>query len=1230
MKTLNRIWLAAAAFGGLSSVAGAALAQSDVNPPLPNVMLLVDSSGSMEYKASSANFPTCDPTGVVPSEKSRWLDLVEVLTGSVQNYRCYSEPRDSSAFKTEYSLGGTAPYDYQYFNPYHRPLSGTCTPGPNQASLSGNAYAFPANAILFHEYNNLSTACTNFTQANDGLLDAFKDRVRFGLMTFDSLPDAGTGFSGSSPDYASGVAGTWSYFLGSKHQGKPAQCSTLADLEVGARNAAAPPWEGRMVAFGDPAAGGSAVAARNDQIQKILLTLRPFGATPIAGLMDDARDFLRNDKSADPLDSSKDFGPYRDPYVAGGCRKDFVILLSDGEPNLDLRPFCEGAGPPQGVCPYPDKPEQVAADLATASNPIETFVIGFAVSKVTIGGSTTIDCKKLSSTDLDPTNASGVCATYAASKEVQACCTLGRIAYNGGTDHAYFADNRDELRASLSAILSQIAATTTSRTLPVFAAADSVRDPFAGSYRFFTSFAPEQFSLWKGVLDRQRFICKNDPLTGTITPEPQTVDPTLGDDFVANVNSGKGPARQFYSVLADAKSGYRYSERSIRPALGTSDGAGLYNGTQYSGDAASFVTATPAEAMSLDGTSCASLTPALDAAQCRDHYLKWDVGLDNNTIYQRCKTPGGADCNLVGDIYHSTPRIVGRPAEFLRDQSYSLFAQKEATRPLVLYTSTNDGFLHAFKVAPGDPTNSNDKPINALGNNEIWAFIPPAVLPSIPSEYPGTHVSLLDGIPVIKDVIATADGSNGFKLERTPANARSGGTTWRTILVQSFGGNRGGYFAMDITDPVPDPADSTKGPKFLWQLTSDSAGQPLFGLTGATPLITTLFYDDGTSAGTREVAVAVLPGGSGGPPTGTSCARKQANPNWVDSSYPVRANVNCYSGAGATARSLTIVRLDTGEIIRTFRQSTADAPAALSSRVIVSDLDSPITGQPVAFPGDTGSIADRVFVGDQDGTLWRVDLSSTDPDKWTMKIFSDPYSGKAFDVGQPVDTAPVLSLDDVGNLTVAFSTGDQDVLTAPAGMTNYVVSLTEKLVSSVYNSQVNWYTPFTNGERVAGPITLFNGVLYFSSFQPEPSTSSNVCRAGSSRVWGVDYIEPKDKTNRALGGKERLPDNPGAAIPNYVQYIDNSSSLLDPGAVIFGVGVAEQPTCLDESSVTDPYFGSGSHTSVNSANPGKFQLVMHTGSGGTAVPGGQANVLTIDLPTPPSTPRIDSWASITE
>src|SRR5262249_12640090 len=148
------------------------------------------------------------------------------------------------------------------------------------------------------------------------------------------------------------------------------------DQEVGVRNPTAPPWEGRAIGFGNPAGGSTDFQTRNDWIQKVLLATRPYGPTPIAGMLDDARAYLLQDEQDDPGDPSFKFGPKDDPAL--DCRHRAIILLSDGQPNLDLRPYCE---PNPASCPY-DKSEDIAQDLR--SRGIDLFVIGFALTKVTV------------------------------------------------------------------------------------------------------------------------------------------------------------------------------------------------------------------------------------------------------------------------------------------------------------------------------------------------------------------------------------------------------------------------------------------------------------------------------------------------------------------------------------------------------------------------------------------------------------------------------------------------------------------------------------------------------------------------------------------------------------------------------------------------------------------------------------------------------------------------------
>lgn len=1227
--------------------AGRARAQADVTPPPPNVLLLVDTSGSMDYKTSSNTFPACHfsgstttATAAEASERSRWIDLVEVLTGSINRYDCQRIDRNSAAFKTEYAIGTSNPYDFLYPNPYNRPVSGQCVAGPG--TLDPNPALFPATAIKFHQYNDTGIGC-GFDQATDGILDAFEPDVRFGLMTFDTEPRP-----------AKDMSGLWSYYQGSSWvQGEPIGCNTLQDQEVGVRNPSAPPWEGRAVGFGDPALGSRDYEGRNAMIQKVLLATRPYGATPIAGMLEDARNYLLNDTSDDPLNASFKFGPQNDP--ARACRKQSIVLLSDGQPNMDLRPACEGTG---AKCPYL-KAEDIAQALKSAG--IEIYVIGFALSSVNDNG-TVRSCASFGAADLDEGLPTSICAKNPTDQAIQACCALNRIAAAGGhvgsaTDkgdpdwtHARFADNRDQLRSALSQAIGGSFKTTTRTPYVAVSGSGFVTETtdhgFARSLRFSASFTPGKLDKpWVGQLDRSRYQCIKDGV-GVLRPTLQPPDPAVGDKFVDNVNWSGPSARKIFSVIGDGGAAVS-SGASMRPNLAAAakvDGVGTYSGKFPNGSplgSDDFVTATTPEAIKVGNNACGVGTTA---AQCRDRYLKWLVGLDNGTIYNRC--PDRDTCNLISEFHYSVPKAVAsRPSAFLVDQSYTAFVTAQVTgkRPSVLYASSDDGFLHAFKMLQVDKKdNAEIMKVTSKETNELWTFIPPAVLPNLPSLYPAAHQRLLDGTPAIKDVVATPDGSapSGYLLERTLDQARGGTGAWRTILVQSFGAQHPGYFALDVTNPVV-TSDPTSGPKFLWQLVTDSAGRQLFGSGGGTPLITTVFL------GGKEVAVAVLPGGSaddhpgtGGPAPSNGCNRAKTSFTELSDIPIPRTKIPCYVDEQAIhARSLTVVRLDSGEIIRTFRQSETEVPGLAGKGVVTAALlDSPMTGTPVAYPANVGSVADRVFIGDQDGTLWRLNLASATgkPDDWALELFFDafPNDGSTYNYtwrsGHPVTSAPVISVDRVGNLTVAFSTGEQEAVGSdPSKPDNYVWSLRENPSADrkLLTPKVNWSLALSGdlaGDRVVGEMALFAGDLFFSTVGPG---TSDACSSGSGKVWGMHYLDPA-----AGAGKGGKISPTIAGLVNANGFIDATTLLgSDSRAFLSGVNVAQQPTC-DPGDDAD--YSYGALPSSSPTTQGKYQLIIPTGDkvststrpGITPI----ANGVAIDLAQPATSLIVDSWASIVE
>jgi type IV pilus assembly protein PilY1 len=349
--------------------------------------------------------------------------------------------------------------------------------------------------------------------------------------------------------------------------------------------------------------------------------------------------------------------------------------------------------------------------------------------------------------------------------------------------------------------------------------------------------------------------------------------------------------------------------------------------------------------------------------------------------------------------------------------------------------------------------------------------------------------------------------------------------------------------------------------------------------------------------------------------------------------------VRCWNTAGVDGpgRSLTIVRLDTGEVLMNFRGATNEGPPNLlaQNRAKVVDFDSPITGVPVAFPGRPGEIANRVYVGDADGTLWRIDVAKPDPIDWKVELAWDAYSltGDDSNVAEPVQTPPVVSLDPLGNHVILFATGDQDRFFDGNSAISRVWSLTEKLSNGVTTISNNWVQTFTPGVRVTGPLSLFNGAVYFSTFSPSLNSAA-ACSDGFGTIWGLDYRLTTTGVQGAAP-RPRLPIDPAADtctlnMTNCDTCSGGTGCHDYPASLVFGVGVTQTPTCYEEAQFSDPYMG-GMRTAISAVGGGDFQLVFQTGkNAGTNAQNAKTKTVTRDLPRPRETTRVDSWASAIE
>ncbi|HET8695375.1 MAG TPA: PilC/PilY family type IV pilus protein, partial [Aquabacterium sp.] len=181
------------------------------------------------------------------------------------------------------------------------------------------------------------------------------------------------------------------------------------------------------------------------------------------------------------------------------------------------------------------------------------------------------------------------------------------------------------------------------------------------------------------------------------------------------------------------------------------------------------------------------------------NYLRGDRTYENSTTSGSTTVAAlyRARAHVLGDIINGAPVYVGKPPFSYADANYADFVSTNRSRKPMVYVAANDGMLHAISADTTD------------AGNEMWAFIPSAVMPNMyalaDTNYGVKHQYFVDGAPVMGDV----------KI----------GGAWKTILVGGL--NKGGssYYALDITNPT--------APVMLWEFTD-----PNLGLTYGNPIIT--------------------------------------------------------------------------------------------------------------------------------------------------------------------------------------------------------------------------------------------------------------------------------------------------------------------------------------------------------------------------------------------------------
>ncbi len=504
---------------------------------------------------------------------------------------------------------------------------------------------------------------------------------------------------------------------------------------------------------------------------------------------------------------------------------------------------------------------------------------------------------------------------------------------------------------------------------------------------------------------------------------------------------------------------------------------------------------------------------------------------------------------ILGDILHSKPLIVNYA-------SYAFSEENEADptkNKSMIFFGANDGMLHAVHDHNGE---------------EAWAFIPPELLDDLKylmdTEH---HYYFVDNSPLayVHDVNGngTIDSSDGDKAILIFGLRRGGGSS--TLGT----GSRGSYYALDITNPAQ--------PTYLWQINSATSGFGEMGQTWSQPRLTKM------NIGGISKVVAVFGAGYDNNedlrygntqefPPGTDAATSTSA---ASDGFTSGASIGGGTQYRPRGRGLYVVEVatlsksgdnytpsftDSGSLV--WSATYADSDSSGSSGIFKSDMTFSFPSDVLVFDKNYDGFADRFYVADTGGQLWRFNVGDTSKTNWSAKRIFVANSGST-DVGRKVFYKPTVTYS-YPDTFIYFGTGDRehplnylnpgtssgavldrmymvrdredddnpaaptllneshlvDLTTNPLQRDDTSAAAVDTLLTRLFdfavtnegwNDRYGWYIELdaNEGEKVLAPPTVFANVAFFTTYTPNSAATvvSDPCSGGNlgvSRLYAVN------------------------------------------------------------------------------------------------------------------------------
>ena len=434
----------------------------------------------------------------------------------------------------------------------------------------------------------------------------------------------------------------------------------------------------------------------------------------------------------------------------------------------------------------------------------------------------------------------------------------------------------------------------------------------------------------------------------------------------------------------------------------------------------------------------------------------------------------------------------GNLAETRRDMGDALHVQ-----PVTLfYSGTAEESVSSVFLS------TNDGFLHAFDSHtgaELWAFLPARLLsglyPLYLNEATATKHYGLDG--EISLFILNDDGRPGF------------GDGERAILLFGMGRGGDGVFAVDVT--------SREAPQLLWEISSSNPDFADLGQTWSTPAVARVRIDNEI----RNVAVF---GGGYDPGQDTGSYRTDTLGN-----------------------AIYMVDLLSGEYIWSAGHPDAVKDHTLQLSRMQHSIPAPV--RPLDLNGD--GLADRMYVGDMGGRLWRFDIVNGQPAEDLVEggvlaslggaaVAPDATAADlrrfyaAPDVvpttinrklvillnigsgyrGHPLDTTISEQFFSIRDFDAYGVINRADYPATPVTI-GQLADITDDPSPALPFSTAGWRLRLEQGagEKVLGESLTLENTVFFTSFTPGQTVSECSAGIGTNRLYAISSFDGRPRTN---------------------------------------------------------------------------------------------------------------------